>query len=117
MTNSIKNKKENTAKTRTNTFSQIRKIVQKIPKGKVATYGQIAQLAGLANARIVGWAMHGNTNPQVPCHRVVKADGSIAENYAFGHWQEQKRRLQAEGVIFTSPKQVDLAKHLWQPKP
>jgi methylated-DNA-protein-cysteine methyltransferase-like protein len=97
-------------------FQQINLIIQKVPPGKIATYGQIAGLAGIKDARIVGWALHGNRSPLVPCHRIVKANGSIAENYAFGGWQIQKCRLKDEGISFISKLQVDLSKHLWNPK-
>lgn len=66
------------------------------------TYGQVAKVLGTGDARKVGWALHANCNPQVPCHRVVKKDGSLAENYAHGGWQEQKRRLAKERVRFIS---------------
>lgn len=96
-------------------FNKIKAKVAQIPKGKVATYGQIASLAGVKDARVVGWAMHGNTdNEKVPCHRVVNAEGFVAENYAFDGWKEQKIKLTEEGVTFKSEKQVDLQKHLWE---
>jgi len=62
-------------RTRKNIFGKIKNIVAKIPKGKVAYYGQIAGLVGLTDARIVGWALRGNHDPMVPCHRVLKKDG------------------------------------------
>lgn len=96
-------------------FKIIRKIVSEIPEGKVSTYGQIARVAGTKDARKVGWAIHNNQDPKVPCHRVVKKDGSVAENFSLGGWEEQKNRLVKEGVRFVSEKQVDLKKHLWVP--
>jgi len=94
-----------------NTFKKIRTLVAKIPKGKVATYGDIARLAGITDARVVGWAIRGNTDPKIPCQRVVKADGSVAENYGAADWREQKSRLLSEGVSFKAQKRVDLEKH------
>lgn len=65
-------------------------------------------------ARYVGFALHANKNPEIPCHRVVNKDGRVATNYAFGGgWKEQKLRLLAEGVAFIDEKQVDLDKHVW----
>lgn len=95
-------------------FTRIREVVRQIPFGKVTTYGTIAKMVGLKDARVVGWALRGNTNPKVPCHRVVKAGGFLATNYSLGGWQEQKTMLIAEGVSFVAEKQADLSKHFWQ---
>ena len=85
--------------------------VKLIPRGKVATYGDIAAVIGVSGgARAVGNALHTNTNGDiVPCHRVVAANGRLAPNYAFGGSGEQARRLTAEGVEVWAGK-VDLAK-------
>jgi len=96
-----------------NFFGQVYLIVKKIPKSKVMTYGQIAQILGTRDARRVGWALHGNRDPEIPCHRVVNKEGSVAVNYAFEGWEGQKRRLLAEGVKFKSEKCVDLEKCQW----
>ena len=96
-----------------NFFEQVYDVVKEIPEGMVMTYGQIAEIIGTRDARRVGWALHGNKDPQVPCHRVVNKEGSVALNYAFEGWQEQKRKLLAEGVSFIDEKHVDLKKHLY----
>lgn len=89
--------------------------VSRIPEGRVATYGQIAELAGCPGAaRAVGNALHVNPfAPKVPCHRVVAADGSLAANFGCGGPSVQYSRLQSEGVVFLPavnlPK-VDLSK-------
>ena len=91
-------------------FERIYDLVAQIPKGKVATYGQVAKLAEV-NPRVVGFAMNGNKDTvRVPCHRVVAADGSL-HGYAFGI-DVKKHKLQDEGVIFTGDK-VDLVKSLY----
>lgn len=92
-------------------FEQVYEVVKKIPKGKVVTYGQIAQKLGTRDARKVGWALHANkeTN-RVPCHRVVNNQGRLAPNFAFDGPEEQRRRLEAEGVSFINQNQVDLDK-------
>ncbi len=95
-------------------FNKIRKVVKKIPKGKVANYGQIAKMVGINDARKVGWALYGNQNPKIPCHRVVKKDGSLAKNYSLGGWKEQASRLTAEGVKLTKENQVDLKRYQWK---
>lgn len=97
-------------------FVKIREVVSRIPKGQVATYGQIASLVGITDARKVGWAIYGNTDPKVPCHRVVFSDGSLAVNYSLGGYKEQKRRLEVEGIDFVEERKVDLARYLWKRK-
>lgn len=89
-------------------------IVRQIPAGKVATYGQIARLAGMPRcARTVGYAMAGCKDPSVPCHRVVDRFGgtkSCFDTYAPG---TQRALLEAEGVVFRPDGTVDLEQSLW----
>jgi len=86
-------------------------LVTRIPKGKVMTYGQLANAAGLATPRIVGWWLHKNPDPTtIPCHRVVFADGRVTEGFAFGGAQAQRQLLEQEGVVFVNGK-VDLTKY------
>ncbi len=94
-------------------FVEIYQIIQGIPVGKVATYGQIARILGTRNSRRVGHALHANKDRSVPCHRVVFADGSLAPGYAFGGAVVQRFRLQSEGVKFVGEK-VSLEECLWQ---
>lgn len=94
-------------------FQQVFSVVRKIPKGKVMTYGQIAQVLGTRDARKVGWALHSNVSDEVPCHRVVNKQGGLAKSFAFDGRQEQKKRLLKENVKFRDETQVDLKKHLW----
>ena len=77
-------------------------VVKRIPRGCVATYGQVAALAGRPRAaRFVGFALHANPEPGViPCHRVVFRDGSLAPGFAFGGAERQRELLEAEGVVF-----------------
>jgi len=95
-------------------FENVYAVVKKIQKGKVMTYGQIAQVLGTRDARKVGWALHGNNDLKVPCHRVVNKQGGLAKNFAFDGWQEQKKRLLKENVKFKSETQVNLKKCLWR---
>lgn len=94
---------------------RIYEAVKKIPKGKVATYGQVALVAGDKNmARSVGNALHKNPEPGViPCHRVVNASGKLAGGFAFGGMNEQAKLLESEGVIVNNGV-VDLKKYQWQ---
>ena len=95
-----------------NTFEKIYEQVKKIPKGKVATYGQIALMAGNPRwSQIVGYALHSNPEPGViPCHRVVNKEGKLAKAFAFGGENIQKDLLEKEGVIFINEDTVDLEK-------
>ena len=91
-------------------------IASKIPQGKVATYGQLAELAGSPGAaRAVGMCM--KTNPDltiVPCYRVVASDGSLTGYSAEGGLITKKEKLLKDGVKFKGNK-VDLRQSQWQP--
>lgn len=88
--------------------------VKQIPKGKVATYGQIAALAGDAKmSRAVGNALHHNPNPEeIPCYRVVNAKGELSGAFAFGGVNRQKELLEADGIAVINNR-VDLSKYQW----
>ena len=88
-------------------------FLQRIPAGKVATYGQIAAFLGSRNlARAVGNILHSNINPELyPCHRVVNSRGQVAQNYAFGGGAAQRARLESEGVVFEKNGTIDLQKY------
>lgn len=89
-------------------FNQVYEVVRKIPKGKVVTYGQIAEMLGTKDARRVGHALHANKDTNTPCHRVVNKDGRLAPGYAFGGAGEQRARLLAEGVEFADELHVKM---------
>ena len=99
-------------------FEKVYNAVRKIPKGRVATYGQIARLAGdPRKARIVGWALHSNPyKGEVPCHRVVNRNGNLSGAFAFDGMDEQKRLLEMEGIVFEKDGSVDLKKYKWDDK-
>lgn len=96
-------------------FEQVYAVVRQIPEGMVATYGQVALLAGAPRrARYVGFALHRNPKPgEIPCHRVVFADGRLSPAFAFGGENRQRELLEAEGVGFASADRVDLARFRW----
>ena len=96
-----------------NTFEKIYEVVKNIPKGKVATYGQVARLAGNPRwSRVVGYALHNNPAPGIiPCHRVVNREGKVAEIFAFGGGEAQRQLLEAEGVVFELNGRIDLEKY------
>lgn len=91
---------------------RIYEAVKRIPRGRVATYGQVAELAGDKRmARAVGNALHKNPDPsQIPCHRVVNAKGELSGAFAFGGEREQEKRLMSEGVAVKDGR-VDLRKY------
>ncbi len=91
-------------------FSKIYDVVKKIPKGKVATYGQVALAAGNPHwSQVVGYALHANPNPAViKCHRVVNRQGKISTSFVFGRAFAQKDLLQSEGVEVSDDGFVDL---------
>ncbi len=95
-------------------FELIYDVVKQIPKGKVVTYGQVAALAGNKRwARVVGYALHANPDPDhIPCHRVVNREGVVSEAFAFGGGNRQVELLREEGVEVID-KKVDLAKYRW----
>ena len=100
-----------------NSFDLIYSVVKQIPIGKVATYGQIAALAGNPRwSRVVGYALHVNPEPGIiPCHRVVDRNGRLSPAFAFGGENMQEALLKKEGVE-VSDGHVDLKKYRWDDK-
>lgn len=94
-------------------FERIYEVVKGIPKGRVATYGQVALLAGNPRwARVVGYALHNNPAPGIiPCHRVVNREGKVAEAFVFGGGNVQRTLLEQEGIIFEEDGRIDLKKY------
>lgn len=98
------------------TFELIYSKVCLIPRGRVATYGQIAALAGNPRwSRVVGYALHVNPRPgEIPCHRVVDRNGRVSPAFAFGGENMQIKLLENEGVEVNEG-HVDLNKYRWEP--
>jgi methylated-DNA-protein-cysteine methyltransferase related protein len=101
-----------------NSFDRIYKVVQKIPEGRVATYGQVAVYAGNPRwSRVVGFALHVNPQPGViPCHRVVNRFGEVSSAFAFGGGNMQRQLLMDEGIEFLIDGRVDMSKYQWSKK-
>jgi methylated-DNA-protein-cysteine methyltransferase related protein len=102
-------------------FAAVYAIVKKIPRGKVATYGQVAVLAGFGRgARQVGTALR--VTPEgvkIPWHRVINAQGRISvriKDWRSGGDDLQKILLEAEGVLFDANEKIDLKQFQWKPK-
>ncbi len=96
-------------------FEKIYEVVKQIPYGQVATYGQIAAIAGNKRwARVVGYALHANPNPdEIPCYRVVNKEGKVSDAFAFGGGNRQVALLKAEGVEFIDG-HVDMKRYQWE---
>lgn len=101
-------------------YDRIYEIVRCIPKGKVATYGQIAELSNLAGkARVVGYALYrvDLKTLDIPWQRVVNARGEVSLSpLRFGTDYLQRSLLEGEGICFSDKGKIDLKKYLWQPK-
>jgi methylated-DNA-protein-cysteine methyltransferase related protein len=99
------------------TYRKIWSSVEKIPPGKVSTYGDIADISGfVGEARLVGYALHAlPRGSDVPWHRVINRHGRIALPAGHGHRELQKRLLEKEGVLFRGEK-VELETFRWGPR-
>ena len=98
-------------------YKQIYHVISKIPRGRVATYGQIARLIGKPrHARQVGYALAAlsDGSHNVPWHRVVNAQGKISRRVAAGSDEFQKILLEEEGVEFKDNDTIDLARYQWR---
>jgi methylated-DNA-protein-cysteine methyltransferase-like protein len=98
-------------------YSRIYEVVRRIPRGRVATYGQVAALAGLpGHARQVGYALHAlHEDDEVPWQRVINARGEVSPR-SEPEWEAiQRSLLEAEGVIFDARGRVSLRRFRWEP--
>lgn len=99
-------------------FDRVYKVVATIPYGKVATYGDIAEVCGIrSSARTVGWALNGAKDSGLPCHRVVNRFGALTGRQHFGDPNLMEELLRSEGIEFDDDNCVRLDKYLWKPRP
>ena len=99
---------------RSKPFDKVYKLVRKIPKGRVTTYGMIGKKLNMS-PRVVGYALHSNPDgAKTPCHRVLNRNGRLAPTFAFGDAGVQRKRLQEEGIEFKDEQHLDLAKYLFE---
>ena len=100
------------------TYARIYAVVRRLPRGKVATYGQVAALAGLrGHARQVGYAMYAlRPGMAAPWQRVVNAKGEISRRATFGDELRQRMLLEAEGVEFDWRGRIPLKRFGWRPR-
>ena len=101
-------------------YDRIYEIVRQIPRGQVATYGQVAELSNLAGkARVVGYALYriDMQTSDLPWHRVVNAKGEVSLSpLRFGTDYLQRSLLEREGISFNDAGKIDLRKYLWRPE-
>ncbi len=91
-------------------------VVSQIPKGKVTTYGLIADCLALGSARMVGWALHQlPPDSDLPAHRVINRQGILTGRHHFDPPAAMEERLRAEGLSVVDNKVQHMSKHLWRP--
>lgn len=99
-------------------YRRIYDAVRRIPRGRVATYGQVAEFAGLpGRARQVGYALHALEElTRVPWHRVINAEGTISPRADPMFVDLQRHLLESEGIAFDASDRVSLARFQWRPR-
>jgi methylated-DNA-protein-cysteine methyltransferase-like protein len=100
-------------------YQRIYRVVARIPRGRVATYGQVADLAGLpGHARQVGYALHSLPDDvEVPWHRVINARGEVSDRFHSEWAVIQRSMLESEGIRFDPAGNLDLTRYRWKPTP
>lgn len=105
------------ARTVVGTHERIHRAVRRIPRGRVATYGAVARMAGLPNqARLAGYALR-HAGQTIPWHRVINAKGEISGRTEPAWERLQRKMLEAEGVEFNARGRVDLERYGWEGRP
>jgi len=99
-------------------YGEIYEVVARIPRRRVATYGQIAELAGIpGQPRRIGYALSAlSGNASVPWHRVINAKGMISSRSHSGSDKLQRRLLKQEGIVFNPSGRIDFTRFLWRPR-
>ena len=113
---SVSHRTPRSSPTASSSYQRIYAVVRCVPKGQVATYGQVAALAGLpGHARLVGYAMHAlPSHTKVPWHRVINAKGDMSHRSMPGFEEEQRYRLECEGISFDARGRIDLEETRWR---
>lgn len=100
---------------RVTAYQRIYKVVRRVPRGRVATYGQIAELARASGPRQVGYALHSlPEGHDLPWHRIINARGEISLDSGLGGGGLQRALLEAEKVVFDKKGRVDLKRYQWK---
>ena len=97
-------------------YGRIYRVVKRIPRGRVATYGQVAELAGLeGHARQVGYALHALPDAvKIPWHRVINAQGEVSPRSGGDSHELQRLLLENEGILFDARGRIDLKRFRWK---
>ena len=113
---SVSHRTPRSSPTASSSYQRIYAVVRCVPKGQVATYGQVAALAGLpGHARLVGYAMHAlPSHTKVPWHRVINAKGEVSLRSMPASEEEQRYRLECEGMSFDARGRIDLEETRWR---
>ncbi len=98
-----------------NYYEHVYEVTRQIPKGRVSTYGAIAEYLGLGSARMVGWALKQSGAFGVPAHRVVNSKGVLTGRHQFAHPEMMETLLREEGVAVENDKVVDFKRLFWHP--
>lgn len=96
-------------------FQQVHEVVRKVPRGRVTTYGAIANYLGTRSARAVGWALHKSCLDEVPAHRVVNRRGELSGRWHFGAPMLMQELLEQEGVKVAANRVVAFENVFWDP--
>jgi methylated-DNA-protein-cysteine methyltransferase-like protein len=99
-----------------NFFADVYEVVKLIPKGRVTSYGAIANYLGTKmSSRMVGWALNGSFGKDVPAHRVVNRNGVLTAKHHFKAPNTMKRLLEREGIRVTNDKILNFTDYFWNP--
>lgn len=99
-------------------FEQVYQVARQIPRGRVTSYGAIANCLGTrSSARMVGWAMNAahNVRPRIPAHRVVNRNGMLSGRHHFETPDRMQQLLEKEGITVKADTVVDFSKVFWDP--
>jgi len=99
-------------------FEKVFEVVKLIPKGRVTSYGAIAEYLGTkGSSRMVGWAMNSSHHSivNIPAHRVVNRNGVLTGKHHFGGPEIMKQLLESEGITVENDQIIDFEKHFWNP--
>jgi len=97
-------------------YDRIYRVVRRVPRGRVATYGQVAELAKASGPRQVGYALHAlPEGHDLPWHRIINSRGMISLDSGIGGGSLQRALLEAEGIRFDPKGRVDLKRYQWKP--
>ncbi len=108
---------QNTSTLERSYFEKVYEVVRMVPRGRVCTYGIIADYLALGSARMVGWALnHCKPQDQVPAHRIVNRNGELTGRNHWPHPDMMAQLLESEGVKVKNNKVVELEKMLWRPE-